>query len=209
MYELLLESGPPHAKEFKFKCSVSNVADTAIARTKKQAKHQAAYAVWTKLRNLFGEEVNPVALVVRFLVFFLVRPPVGLLFHSQTDEKTTTVKQDDEVNQKYLSLCKTQRVPGSDSSHIINHYRAYSRLVERSPMLMKIELGEPWEDNPVETLTSVADDLGVQATLKVINGSRAGDIYLAGLPVSPLLFRSGASYEEAAEFAMKTLLSFL
>nr|XP_018905151.1 PREDICTED: interferon-inducible double-stranded RNA-dependent protein kinase activator A-like [Bemisia tabaci]XP_018905152.1 PREDICTED: interferon-inducible double-stranded RNA-dependent protein kinase activator A-like [Bemisia tabaci]XP_018905153.1 PREDICTED: interferon-inducible double-stranded RNA-dependent protein kinase activator A-like [Bemisia tabaci] len=46
------EEGPPHAKLFTVRCSVSLLSETAVAGTKKQAKQQAAQQMLTRLKNL-------------------------------------------------------------------------------------------------------------------------------------------------------------
>lgn len=188
IYYLVRDEGPAHAKIFTYKCAVSNVSELGTARTKKQAKHKAAYAMLTKLKTLYKEEVNPVAL--------------------KSELKQAAAKKEEDINQLYFGLSKTQRVPGTDSAFIINQYRAYSRLVERSQTLMKIVLGEPWNDKPLETFKSVAEDLGVEPVLKELE-SASGEVYVVGMNISPLLYRSGDCYYEAAKLAMESMLSFL
>lgn len=51
-YELISEVGPPHAKVFTIQCEVSTFKEIGVARTKKQAKQDAAKQMLDKLTNL-------------------------------------------------------------------------------------------------------------------------------------------------------------
>lgn len=51
-YKQINEVGPPHAKIFSIQCSVTTFKETGIARTKKQAKQEAAKKMLDKINEL-------------------------------------------------------------------------------------------------------------------------------------------------------------
>uniref|UniRef100_A0A1B6EA51 DRBM domain-containing protein n=1 Tax=Clastoptera arizonana TaxID=38151 RepID=A0A1B6EA51_9HEMI len=56
-YRLIREEGPPHARVFTFECLVSTLIETAVARTKKQAKHMVAQQMINRLTQILGDKM--------------------------------------------------------------------------------------------------------------------------------------------------------
>nr|CAD7573911.1 unnamed protein product [Timema californicum] len=57
-YVMVSEEGPPHDKWFVFRCSVSKLAEISGARTKKQAKHLAAFKMVQTLQESLGSSLK-------------------------------------------------------------------------------------------------------------------------------------------------------
>lgn len=55
------EEGPPHARVFTMQCQVSRVTETAVARTKKQAKHLASQQMIKRIEEILGDKYTPLA----------------------------------------------------------------------------------------------------------------------------------------------------
>jgi len=58
-YIQISEIGPPHARVFTMKCQLSSLMETAVARTKKQAKHLAAKQMIERLKDILGDRFIP------------------------------------------------------------------------------------------------------------------------------------------------------
>jgi len=54
-YTVTGDEGPPHAKQFTIMCQVSKLKESAVARTKKQAKQQAAFKMLNTLRTSLAD----------------------------------------------------------------------------------------------------------------------------------------------------------
>jgi RISC-loading complex subunit TARBP2 len=54
-YTVTGDEGPPHAKQFTMMCQVSKLTESAIARTKKQAKQLAAFKMLNMLRTSLAD----------------------------------------------------------------------------------------------------------------------------------------------------------
>lgn len=55
------EEGPPHARVFTMQCQVSRITETAVARTKKQAKHLASQQMIKRIEEILGDKYTPLA----------------------------------------------------------------------------------------------------------------------------------------------------
>lgn len=55
------EEGPPHARVFTMQCQVSSITETAVARTKKQAKHLASQQMIKRIEEILGDKYTPLA----------------------------------------------------------------------------------------------------------------------------------------------------
>lgn len=55
------EEGPPHARVFTMQCQVSRITETAVARTKKQAKHLASQQMIRRIEEILGDQYTPLA----------------------------------------------------------------------------------------------------------------------------------------------------
>lgn len=53
------EEGPPHARVFTMQCQVSRITETAVARTKKQAKHLASQQMIKRIEEILGDKYTP------------------------------------------------------------------------------------------------------------------------------------------------------
>ncbi|XP_062258591.1 interferon-inducible double-stranded RNA-dependent protein kinase activator A homolog isoform X2 [Platichthys flesus] len=53
-YSLLMESGPPHKREFTVTCRLESLSEKAVGNSKKVAKKAAAEKMFAKLQNLSG-----------------------------------------------------------------------------------------------------------------------------------------------------------
>lgn len=58
-FDPVKEEGPPHARIFTMKCSVSSISEIAVARTKKQAKHSVAQQMINRLMKIMGDRFIP------------------------------------------------------------------------------------------------------------------------------------------------------
>lgn len=58
-FDPVKEEGPPHARIFTMKCSVSSISEIAVARTKKQAKHSVAQQMINRLMKIMGDKFIP------------------------------------------------------------------------------------------------------------------------------------------------------
>lgn len=59
-YVPLKEEGPPHARMFTFQCRLSSIVETAVSRTKKQAKHMVSQQMINRLSEILGDKLVPV-----------------------------------------------------------------------------------------------------------------------------------------------------
>lgn len=59
-YIPLKEEGPPHARMFTFQCRLSSIVETAVSRTKKQAKHMVSQQMINRLSEILGDKLVPV-----------------------------------------------------------------------------------------------------------------------------------------------------
>lgn len=57
-YELVLDVGPPHFKQFTIRCTVSSFSFEATARTKKQAKHRCSNGVLKLLKLCLSDYLD-------------------------------------------------------------------------------------------------------------------------------------------------------
>jgi RISC-loading complex subunit TARBP2 len=60
-YKVIGEEGPPHAKQFTIMCQVSKFEESAISRTKKQAKQLAAYKMLNRLQTSHADVLTSTA----------------------------------------------------------------------------------------------------------------------------------------------------
>nr|UJZ92583.1 RISC-loading complex subunit tarbp2-like protein [Scaphoideus titanus] len=58
-YVPVREEGPPHARVFTMRCHLSCISKTAVARTKKQAKHLVAQKMIEKVSKILGDRFVP------------------------------------------------------------------------------------------------------------------------------------------------------
>lgn len=54
-YILIKDSGPPHARVFTIRCTVSSFVEEGVASTKKQAKHDAAGKMVKRIKGLVNQ----------------------------------------------------------------------------------------------------------------------------------------------------------
>lgn len=55
------EDGPPHARIFTMQCKLSTCTETAVARTKKQAKHMVSQQMIKRIADIMGDRFIPIA----------------------------------------------------------------------------------------------------------------------------------------------------
>lgn len=55
------EKGPPHARVFTMQCQISCCKETAVARTKKQAKHLVAQQMINRIAKIMGDKFIPLS----------------------------------------------------------------------------------------------------------------------------------------------------
>lgn len=191
VYNLVRDEGPPHARIFTYKCTVSNLTELGTARTKKQAKHQSAYSMLVRLKNMCGEEINAVVKVSE-------KPP---------SPKKDFQKQDNEATETYLRVTKSKR-SAANSSFVADQYRSYVALLEKSPTIARIATNESYEKQPLQTLQTIADELGIELDIRSFNGKTSGVVFVR-LLLSPVLSQGGSTVETAALRALRSLLSLL
>ncbi|PNF43467.1 Interferon-inducible double-stranded RNA-dependent protein kinase activator A-like protein A [Cryptotermes secundus] len=54
-YKVIGDEGPPHAKQFTIMCQVSKLEESAVSRTKKQAKQLAAFRMLNRLKSSLAD----------------------------------------------------------------------------------------------------------------------------------------------------------
>lgn len=192
VYDTINEAGPPHAKIFLVRCSVSQIHECGESGKKKVAKQLSAVSMLRRLKSQAGEEYN--ALVPAGAIRTPEKKPQGL---SATEA---------EVIEKYNELKMTFAPPPAVKYK--DHHRANIGIHENSPTLSKLVNNEisVSQNDVINLLESIADELKVELHSKDVKAKKADESFcMYIITTSPQLNSLGYDKHDAAGKLLDTL----
>ncbi|XP_069703528.1 interferon-inducible double-stranded RNA-dependent protein kinase activator A homolog [Periplaneta americana] len=200
-YKVVGDEGPPHEKQFTLLCQVSKLEETAVARTKKQAKQLAAHKMLNRLKTSMGHVLN-----------------MSTAEKSESSDKKYDSDPDAEVVvNKFKELgtlgSSTRRIPFGQK---ISEYHLTLKSLD-GELLKKLkegdnELQREIQDDVMEVLKRLLEELNLDADFNGI-GTTSPDkcIVLLSISTSPesVVFGEGDSNENACKMAAIKGLEYL
>lgn len=192
VYDTINEAGPPHAKIFLVRCSVSQIHECGESGKKKIAKQVSAAKMLRRLKSLAGEEYN--ALVPAGAIKMPEMKPQGLS------------AAESEVIERYNEL-KGSFAP-DPAVKFRDHHRALIGINENSPTLSKLisnEISVSQED-AIQLLEAIATELKVDLVPKIVKAKKDNDnLSMYVITTSPQLNSLGFNENDAAVKLLDTL----
>ncbi|KAJ9592988.1 hypothetical protein L9F63_015358 [Diploptera punctata] len=193
-YELIGDEGPPHAKQFTIKCRVSKLTETAVARTKKQAKQSAANKMLNLLQSSLADVLSMTAVE-----------------KTDVSEKDSLEQISDIAVNKYKEfgthINRTKTVIGQK----ISEYHLMLRSL-KSDLLDKVkeddsEVIEELNTDPVDLLNRLLTELNIDSELDTSVKTKDANCHAGILASSKgnqshLVFLSMTTSPEAVLFGM-------
>lgn len=200
-YKVVGDEGPPHEKQFTVMCQVSKLEETAVARTKKQAKQLAAFTMLNRLKTSMGHMLN-----------------MSTTDKSEPSDKKYDSDPDTEVVvNKFKELgslaTNTRRIPFGQK---ISEYHLVLKNLD-GELLKKLkegdkELEEEISDDVMGVLKRLLEELHLDADFNGIGATSADKyIILLSMSTSPesVVFGDGDSNESACKMAAVKALEYL
>lgn len=201
-YTVIGDEGPPHAKQFTIMCQVSKLNESAVARTKKQAKQQAAFRMLNRLKTSLADVLTVTA----------------------SDKGDTVSEKKENVDPHAEVAVSKYKELGTLASNprkvIIGQKISEYHLMQKSlqgALLDRLKMGdkelvEEASCDPMDVLKRILEDLNLDANFNGVAADKPGQsIILLSMSTSPesVMFGIGETEEDACKMAATNALEHL
>ncbi|XP_021919659.1 interferon-inducible double-stranded RNA-dependent protein kinase activator A homolog isoform X2 [Zootermopsis nevadensis] len=205
VYKVIGDEGPPHAKQFTVMCQVSKLEESAVARTKKQAKQQAAFKMLNRLKRSLADVLT-----------LTVNEKGNVLSEKEEDRDVNVeiaVSKYNMYKEMGISAVNTHKKPIGQK---ISGYHTMLKSLD-SVLLNRLREGEEnltkeAAEDPIGVLKMVLEELNLDAEINGVEATTSNrHATLLSISTSPesVLFGVASTVDEAYNLAASSALEHL